>query len=256
MIPKTIHYCWFGGKPLPSSAKHCIDSWKRFLPDYNIVEWNESNFDVNIIPYTRDAYKDKKYAHVSDYARFYILYHHGGVYFDTDVEVIKPMDSLISLGAFMGYEKRDYEHGGSHHVAPGLGIASEPKNPLWHSILKKYDSFPDFSLTYGSVCFILEDCFKEHGIAIDGQMQKTSLVTLYPAEYLCPKSFHDGKMEITPNTVSIHHYDMSWFGSYSKRETKLIWFFSRFTNNHRATSIAKAINNTLTCTVRKLRFWR
>ena len=104
MIPKLIHYCWFGRNPLPKSAIKCIESWKKFLPDYEIKEWNENNFDVNIIPYTKEAYECKKYAFVSDYARFWILYKYGGLYFDTDVEVIKSMDDIIERGPFMGIE--------------------------------------------------------------------------------------------------------------------------------------------------------
>ena len=96
MIPKIIHYCWFGGNPLPDSAMKCIASWKKFLPDYEIKKWNESNFDVNMIPYVKEAYQVKKYAFVSDFARFYILYKYGGLYFDTDVEIVKPLDSIIS----------------------------------------------------------------------------------------------------------------------------------------------------------------
>lgn len=104
MIPKIIHYCWFGRGPLPELAQKCIASWKKYLPDYEIKEWNEDNFDVNIIPYTAEAYQAKKYAFVSDYARFWILYQYGGIYFDTDVEVIRPMDDIISKGNFMGFE--------------------------------------------------------------------------------------------------------------------------------------------------------
>ncbi|MDE6612292.1 MAG: glycosyl transferase, partial [Muribaculaceae bacterium] len=104
MIPKTIHYCWFGRNPLPESALKCIASWRKYFPDYQIIEWNEDNFDVNAIPYTAQAYAAKKYAFVSDYARFKILYDHGGLYFDTDVEVIKPFDDILERGAFMGFE--------------------------------------------------------------------------------------------------------------------------------------------------------
>ena len=96
MIPKVIHYCWFGGKPLPASAQKCIDSWKKFLPGYEIVRWDESNFDVRAIPYISEAYDAGKYAFVSDYARFWVLYNFGGLYFDTDVEVIRPMDDIIA----------------------------------------------------------------------------------------------------------------------------------------------------------------
>ena len=104
MIPKIIHYCWFGHNPLPPLALKCIASWKKYLPDYEIKEWNEENFDVNIIPYTREAYAAGKYAFVTDYARFWILYKYGGIYFDTDVEMIRPIDDIIAAGGFMGYE--------------------------------------------------------------------------------------------------------------------------------------------------------
>ena len=104
MIPKVIHYCWFGRNPLPKDAIICINSWKKNLPDFEIKEWNEDNFDVNMIPYTAEAYAAKKYAFVSDFARFWILYKHGGLYFDTDVEVIKPLDDIIARGNFMAYE--------------------------------------------------------------------------------------------------------------------------------------------------------
>ena len=127
MIPKVIHYCWFGGNPLPASAKKCIASWRKYLPDYEIKEWNESNFDVNIIPYTAEAYKAKKYAFVSDYARFWIFYKYGGLYFDTDVEVIKNMDDIIAKGPFMGCEN-EAKAGATPvqlGVAPGLGLYGE-----------------------------------------------------------------------------------------------------------------------------------
>ena len=104
-IPKIIHYCWFGRSPLPELAKKCIASWRKYFPDYEIKEWNEDNFDVNSILYTSQAYQAKKYAFVSDYARFWILYMYGGLYFDTDVEVIRPMDDIIQRGPFMGCEK-------------------------------------------------------------------------------------------------------------------------------------------------------
>ena len=94
MIPKVIHYCWFGGKPLPPLAEKCIASWRKYLPDYEIRRWDETNFDVEAHPYTRDAYAAGLYAFVSDYARFKILFEHGGVYFDTDVEVIRPLFSF------------------------------------------------------------------------------------------------------------------------------------------------------------------
>ena len=101
-IPNTIHYCWFGGNPLPPLAEKCIASWKKYLPNYDIKRWDESNFDVNSIPYTKQAFAAGKYAFVSDYARFWILYNYGGIYFDTDVELINNMDGIIASGPFMG----------------------------------------------------------------------------------------------------------------------------------------------------------
>lgn len=105
MIPQTIHYCWFGNKPLSETAIKCISSWKKYFPNYTIKEWNENNFNINIIPYTKEAYKRGKWAFVSDYARFWILYNYGGIYFDTDVEVIKPFDIIIENGPFLGLEQ-------------------------------------------------------------------------------------------------------------------------------------------------------
>ncbi len=131
-IPKIIHYCWFGGNPLPQMAQRCIDSWKKYLPDYEIKQWDETNFDVNIIPYTRQAYEAKKYAFVSDYARFLILYQYGGLYFDTDVEVIKPLDDIVAKGPFMGCQDKYTPRGDvySLHVAPGLGLGVYAGHPI------------------------------------------------------------------------------------------------------------------------------
>ena len=146
MIPKVIHYCWFGRNPLPPLAKECIASWKKFLPDYEIKEWNEDNFDVNIIPYTAEAYKQKKYAFVSDYARFWILYQHGGLYFDTDVEIIRPLDDIIAKGPFMGFEldpdgensPLKYAPRFAYSVALGLGFGVERGNRVMERLLNYY----------------------------------------------------------------------------------------------------------------------
>ena len=153
-IPKTIHYCWFGRNPLPSLAIKCIASWKKYLPDYEIKEWNEDNFDVNVVPYTREAYAAKKYAFVSDYARFKILYEEGGLYFDTDVEVIKPFDDIIARGAFMGCERDAGDRGGAC-VNPGLGLGANPNFGLYKEILDLYAtlhfSYPEGSLNLKTV---------------------------------------------------------------------------------------------------------
>ena len=137
-IPKKIHYCWFGRKPLPESATKCIASWRKYLPDYEIVEWNEDNFDVNAIPYTAQAYSVGKYAFVSDYARFRILYEHGGLYFDTDVEVIRPMDDIIAAGPFLGFEIDPGSESGNMAVNPGLGMGASRGMDAYEPILEYY----------------------------------------------------------------------------------------------------------------------
>ena len=136
MIPKIIHYCWFGGNPLSELAQKCISSWKKYFPEYEIKEWNESNFNLQCCDYVKEAYEAKKWAFVSDYARFWILYHEGGLYFDTDVEVIKPIDDIINNGAFMGCERTgNYGLG----VNPGLGIGADPGISLYKEILDDYE---------------------------------------------------------------------------------------------------------------------
>ena len=144
MIPKVIHYCWFGGKELPEYAQKCINSWKKYCPDYEIRQWNENNFDINVSQYVKEAYSCKKWAFVSDYARFWILYHYGGVYFDTDVELIKPINEIIDNGPFMGYEAYCNIHflnpRKEHLINPGLGIASEKKSLLYKEILDYFFS--------------------------------------------------------------------------------------------------------------------
>lgn len=211
MIPKIIHYCWFGGKPLPPEAKRCIDSWRKFLPDYEIKEWNESNFNVNIIPYTYEAYLLKKYAFVSDYARFYILYHYGGLYFDTDVEIIAPIDDIIARGAFFGYEKGE---GDDTHIASGLGIAAEPFHPLYADILNKYNHLHYTTWTgineetvVGVITKILRT--KKISTFCDG-IDMVEGIYIYNPEYFCPKNYYTGEMRITDKTVSIHHYSATW----------------------------------------------
>lgn len=132
MIPQIIHYCWLGGKPLPELTIKCINSWKQYLPDYEIKEWNEDNFDVNSIKYTLQAYKRKKYAFVSDYARFWILYYYGGIYFDIGVELIKPLEPILQSAPYMGLETNNVMQTGIFMgtdtgvaCAPGLGMATE-----------------------------------------------------------------------------------------------------------------------------------
>lgn len=214
MIPKVIHYCWFGRNPLPQFAVKCIDSWRKYFPDYEIKEWNEDNFDVNMIPYTRDAYQAKKYAFVSDYARFWILYHYGGIYFDTDVEVICSMDDIIAKGGFMGCE---IDHGANYSVAPGLGIAVEAYHPIYRHILKKYEEVP-FHIDGGklnpyAVVRITTDILLEAGLMPQPKIQTIQNITVYPSDYFNPWNDVLGKMNRTSNTRSIHWYSKTWMKS-------------------------------------------
>ena len=230
MIPKIIHYCWFGRNPLPSSAKRCIASWKKYLPDYEIKEWNEDNFDVNRIPYTRDAYAAKKYAFVSDYARFWVLYHYGGVYFDTDVEVIRPMDEFIAKGPFMGWEKPGST--GVYSIAPGLGLAANKEQPLYQEILHGFEhlNFYDENGERNNYSMIplVTDLLTQKGLKKDGSIQVIDGVILYPSEYLCPMEYFTGKVTITDNTYAIHWYAMTWLPKTAIWKFKLMRMVRRF----------------------------
>ncbi|WP_286145259.1 glycosyltransferase family 32 protein [Bacteroides caecimuris] len=213
MIPKIIHYCWFGGNPLPRSAQKCIDSWRKFFPGYEIKRWDESNYDVNVIPYTRDAYSAKKYAFVSDYARFDVLYREGGIYFDTDVEVIRSMDDIVEAGAFMGFET--VKPGAHVMVAPGLGLGTEPGNPLYAGILEHYRSslflLKDSESNPVTVVTHATQILNEYGLKDDDKsIQTIRGIKIYPPEYFCPRSTIDGKLYLTDNTRSIHHYAQTW----------------------------------------------
>ena len=221
-IPKIIHYCWFGGNPLPPFALKCIASWKTYFPDYEIKQWDESNFDVNIIPYTAQAYQNKKYAFVSDYARFYILYKWGGIYFDTDVEVIRPMDDIIAAGPFMGCEE-EFKAGATPNmlgVAPGLGLGVNPGLGLLKEILHLYAGLSFFKengeLNTKTVVEYTTDLLSTKGLKNTAGIQTVAGVRIYPKDYFCPINYHTGKKTITSNTYSIHHYAASWHGSKEK----------------------------------------
>jgi hypothetical protein len=216
MIPKVIHYCWFGHKPLPKSAQKCIDSWQKYMPNYEITEWNESNFDVDSIPYTHDAYIQGKYAYVSDYARFWILYQHGGIYFDTDVEIIKPMDDIVTGGAFMCIEKSI----DSIYVNPGLGLGIEAHSSICLEILNLYANIYESS-KFGLVVKFTTDTLHQHGFELTDKKQVVSDITIYPNEYFNPLEDATGRLSITENTHSIHWYTKTWADNYGPTR---IWF--------------------------------
>ena len=250
MIPKIIHYCWFGGNPLPPLAVKCIESWRKFFPDYEIWQWsegpfdggdNENNlfdkkfvFDVNIIPYTAEAYAMKKYAFVSDYARFWILYKYGGIYFDTDVEVIRPMDDIVERGAFMGCET-DYQ--GSFvkskiNVNPGLGLGVAPGLGLIKKMLDYYegrhfDFRPDIRSQI-TVVHIATEILYQNGLKNVKGVQCVDGVWIYPSEYFCPINITTKRLHITDRTRSIHHYMDSWGDRKRTWKDCLRWFVPEF----------------------------
>ena len=210
MIPKVIHYCWFGRGELTPLARKCIASWRQFFPDYEIKEWNEDNFDVNIIPYTADAYKSGKYAFVSDYARFWVLYHFGGVYFDTDVEVIRPMNDVLEKGPFMGFEQLSPRLS----VAPGLGLAAKPGLSLYKALLDQFEQMPflteNGSLNPYTMIPMVTDLLKDRGLTGNGTIERIEGITIYPPDWFNPFDDATGRLRKTDNTRTIHWFAKSW----------------------------------------------
>ena len=231
MIPKVVHYCWFGRGKMPRLARKCIKSWRRFLPDYEIQEWNEDNFDVNQIPYTAEAYAAGKYAFVSDYARFKILHELGGVYFDTDVEIIRPLNDILDTGPFMGLEKDPDTSGNSPdnptspalYVAPGLGLAATPGLDIYAKIIDAYKERhfikSDGSYDLTTVVRITTGILLENGLEIKHGVMDLCGIKIYPKEFFCPITYRTGIMQMTSNTRTIHHFAESWH-SYRERQSR------------------------------------
>lgn len=217
-IPKIIHYCWFGGKPLPESAIKCIESWKKFCPDYEIIEWNESNYDVTKNRYMKEAYECKRWGFVPDYARLDIIYNNGGIYLDTDVEIVKSFDELLTNSAFAGVEQD------TNVVAIGLGFGAV-KN--CETIKKLRDYYDDLSFIKNGepdltpAPRINNKVLVELGYVYSDNITKCEDLTIYPSEYFCPQNFNTGKLTVTENTFSIHHYDSSWFSDKEVYSLKL-----------------------------------
>lgn len=206
MIPKTIHYCWFGGNPLPDLAVKCIKSWKKYCPDYEIVEWNEKNFDLQYNIYVREAYEAKKWAFVSDVARLFALVNYGGIYMDTDVEVIKSLDDLLLYQSVSGFESET-------QIPTGL-MACEKGNKMFLEFLNDYEGKhfirDDGSLDLTTnVTYITNICLK-HGLLPNNSVQTINGFTLLSRDYLCPKDHETREIHITDNTYTIHHFDGSW----------------------------------------------
>lgn len=201
LIPKVLHLCWFGNNPKSQQILDCIESWKTFMPDYEIIEWNETNFNIDICSYVKDAYDQKKWAFVTDYVRLWVLYNNGGIYMDTDVEVFKSFDDLLDNEAFTGFENICYP------VTATMG--SVKGNPLIKEMLDYYNDkefiwkpWPDMLTN----TVIISDILEEHGIdRWKNEEQEVDNITIYPKQYLCPN-----KDNITDETYAVHKQFGSW----------------------------------------------
>lgn len=217
MIPRTIHYCWFGRGEKPKLAQKCIASWKKHCPDYEMIEWNEDNFDISAHPYAKFCYEQKKWAFLSDYIRLIVVEQHGGIYFDTDVELLKNLDDLLHHEAFYGFENNS-------HVNTGQGFGSEAHHPTVKAMLDQYQQLQlDEHSTYPIIgCPILNtQALLPLGLQLNGQRQTVAGAEVYPAEYFNPYESTTGRLNKTKNTVSVHWYSGSWMSKGTVLRSKI-----------------------------------
>jgi hypothetical protein len=207
MIPRVIHYCWFGNTPLPASAERCLASWRQTCPDYDIRRWDERSFDVARCTFCREAHAAGKWAFVSDYARLRIIFEHGGIYLDTDVELLESPNPLLAHAAFFGFQQ-------DGTIATGLGFGAIPAHPLVGALMKHYETtsfLGPSGLPDATPCPARDAAvFRQFGFRLDGSPQDRDGVVVLPADVMCPKSYDTGRVRITPRTLSIHHFDASW----------------------------------------------
>ena len=207
MIPKIIHYCWFGGDPLPPLAIKCISSWRKNLSEYKIIEWNEKNFDINKFLFVSEAFKNKKFAFVSDVCRLYVLKMYGGIYMDTDVEVLRPLDKFLEKTAFSGFENDNF--------VP-TGIMASEKEGEWVTDLLKYYNGRSFVKENGQLdtvsnTYVITQMMKKKGFLMDNTFQEIEgYVSFYSSDYFCPKSYKTGRIDLTKNSYCVHHFAKSW----------------------------------------------
>ncbi|MCI5927317.1 MAG: polysaccharide pyruvyl transferase family protein [Pseudoflavonifractor capillosus] len=218
-IPKIIHYCWVGGNPKPESVLYCIESWKRNCPDYEIREWNESNYDFTKNEYMRQAYEAKKWGFVPDYARLDIIYEYGGIYLDTDVEVVRSFDEILENECFFGFE----DTGDSDFfVNCGHGFGAVPHHEaikLARDIYKQLSFInADGSLNLLPSPYYTTQVLRQLGLVQKNCDQSLPGLHVYSSEVFCPKTFRTGKLHKTPRTVSIHHFSASWVDEKIKSE--------------------------------------
>lgn len=224
MIPKKLHYCWFGRGQMPALELKCLDSWKKMLPDYEIKVWNEDNFDVNCLPYVKEAYENKKYAFVSDYARLYALYTEGGIYMDTDMEVLQSLDPFLQNNALLSFESNGY--------IQSCIIASEKGGTCIKDLLDGYQNRRfvkedgTFDLTPNTVP--ISEYMIEKGLKMDNSYQVIEgVANVYPSEYFCPLNQNTDEIITTENSYCIHHFAGSWMPTKMKCASKAKKWLSR-----------------------------
>lgn len=227
MIPRIIHYCWFGRNPKPKLAEKCIKSWKKYCPDYEILEWNEDNFDLASAPlYVRQAYEAKKWAFVSDYVRLKAMTGLGGVYMDTDVELVKPLDPFLKDRAFAGFETPE-------NISTGV-MACEKDFPLFLEFLKHYDgnSFlnPDGTLNVTTNVETVTAVCRDRGLVPNGEHQVVEGLSLYPCDVFSPVSFETGRLKKTRRTTAIHWFSGSWYTEQEQIRRKALRRKARWEN--------------------------
>lgn len=227
MIPKKIHYIWVGGNPKPEIVLKCIESWKKYLPDYEIIEWNESNYDINKNAYIKEAYESRKWAFVSDYMRFDILYTYGGLYFDTDVEMLKAFPGdILGRDSFTGMES-------AGRVAPGLIFACQPRNWLVGEMLASYKN-DHFDVNHIiTVNMRMTEILVNNGFVQNGEFQVIKGFAIYPAKYFCGYDQDIREYDIQEETISVHHYAGTWKSSGLKGKLRIVVKSILGKNNYR-----------------------
>lgn len=207
LIPKKIHYCWFGRKPIPKKNLEWMESWKKYCCDYEIIQWNEDNYDVTKNAYMYEAYKAGKWGFVPDYVRLDVIYRYGGIYLDTDVELIRNLDDLLYQKAFAGIDR-------SRDISLGLGFGAQLGCEIIRELRDFYDTCKflngDGSYNLKVAPFIQRSFFQEKGYINNGEYQVVEEMTIYPEKVLSPKCNWTGRVLPTAHTFAIHHYDGSW----------------------------------------------
>lgn len=227
-IPRTIHYCWFGKKEIPDQYRKWMESWKKYCPDYEIIQWNEENYDVHKNRYVSQAYEAGQWAFVSDYARIDIIRAYGGVYLDVDVELLKNIDVMLMNDAFCGFESKGF-------VNYGLGFGAKKDNFILGEIKEYYDH-KDFLCDDGTLnrinCPVIQtEIMKRHGLTCNGEFQIADGMVVYPSRVLCGMSPHSYRIERNPvHTYAVHHFAGSWLES-KREKNKLISAMKKWSKN-------------------------